>query len=61
MAKTTEKQMQSAMKYQRAHIRRIALNLNDRTDADIISHLEKQKNKSAWLKEVIRKAIKGGE
>lgn len=61
MAKTSDKQMQSAMKYQRAHIRRFVLNLNDRTDADIISHLDSKRNKSAWLKEIIRKAIKGGE
>lgn len=61
MAKTSQKQMQSAMKYQKAHIKRMVLNLNDRTDADIISHLDRQKNKSAWIKEAIREAIKGGE
>lgn len=58
MAKTSDADMRSAMKYQKAHIRRVVLNLNDRTDADIIEYLEKHPNKAKTLKMIIREAMK---
>lgn len=55
MAKTSEADMRSAMKYQKEHIQRVVLNLNDRTDAGIIAHLAKHPNKAKYLKDLIRK------
>lgn len=38
--------------------KRIVLNLNQNTDADILLHLSQQENKQGYLKELIRKDMK---
>lgn len=38
---------------------RIEFHLDSRSDADIIKKLEKQKNKSEYIRKLIRKDIKG--
>lgn len=41
-------------KYQSNHIKRLPVNLNDRTDADIIAHLETIDNVQGYVKGLIR-------
>ena len=41
-------------KYQSNHIKRLPINLNDRTDADIIAHLDSLPNKQGYIKALIR-------
>ena len=45
-------------RFQRDHIRRIQLPLNRISDADIITHLDKQRSMSAYLKNLIREDMK---
>lgn len=47
--------------YDRENTRRINLKLNKKTDAEIINHLEQQKNIQGYLKELIRQDMKAGE
>lgn len=42
------------MKYQEAHVRRTVIDLNDRTDADILTHLKTLPNKQGYIKQLIR-------
>lgn len=59
----TASQTIAEMKYQAEHIRRIVLNLNDRTDADIIARLESEPSMQGFVKTCIRAylAREGGD
>lgn len=58
MAEVTEARKQYVESWQRENLRRVVIKLNKRTDADIIEHLNKQKNVQGYIKQVIREAIK---
>lgn len=47
----------ASAKYHANHIKRLPVNLNDRTDLDIIQHLEKVDNVQGYIKALIRADI----
>lgn len=51
----------ASYRYNYKHGWRMSLNLNRKTDADIIELLETKKNKQAYIKELIRKDIEENE
>lgn len=55
--KTSEAQIRAVMKYKAANVRRYEINLNTKTDADIIAWLE-GRNVTGTIKELIRKEMK---
>ena len=56
--KTTEAQRKATLKYNKLNAKNITLSLNNKTDKDILQHLEKQKNKTGYIKQLIRQDIK---
>lgn len=44
----------ASMKYNAKNVKQIKLNLNRKTDADIISHLETKDNVQGYIKDLIR-------
>lgn len=48
----------ASAKYHASHIKRIPVNLNDRTDQDIIAHLERVDNVQGYIKSLIRADMK---
>ena len=44
-------------KYKAAHIKQIKFTLNDRTDQDILQHLESISNVQGYLKDLLREKI----
>ncbi len=40
--------------YQKSNIKQIKINLNTKTDASLIEHLEKQPNKQGYIKKLIK-------
>ena len=57
MTASSEAQKRASMKYTKANTTRINLSLNNKNDADIISHLERQENKQGYIKRLIREDI----
>lgn len=58
----TEADRRAAAKYQAAHIKQVLIKLNDRTDPDILAHLESIPNVQGYIKALIRADIgKGGQ
>lgn len=58
----TDADRRAAAKYQAAHIKQVLVKLNDRTDPDILSHLESIPNVQGYIKALIRADIdKGGQ
>lgn len=55
--KTSEAQIRAVMKYKAANVKRYEINLNTKTDADIIAWLE-GRNVAGTIKELIRKETK---
>lgn len=49
----TEAQKRATIKYENANIKRVVVKLNERTNADIIQHLEKIDNVQGYIKELI--------
>lgn len=49
-----KKEYEAIEKYQKENIRRFVLKLNKKTDADLIKHLDKKKNRQGYLKELIK-------
>lgn len=47
----------ASTKYNKNNVKQIKLNLNLKTDADIIEALDKVKNKQGFIKQLIRQAI----
>ena len=54
MKKTSDAQKRAVAKYDAANTKSHLLKLNKNTDADIITHLDQQPNKLAYLKKLIR-------
>ena len=54
MKKTSDAQKRAVSKYDATNTKSFLLNLNKKTDADIIAFLEQQPNKLAYLKNLIR-------
>jgi len=52
-----EANKRASAKYQSNHLKRLPINLNDRTDADIIAYLETIPNKQGYIKALIRADI----
>lgn len=50
----TEADRRAAAKYQAAHIKQVLVKLNDRTDPDILAHLESIPNVQGYIKALIR-------
>lgn len=50
--------VQAAMKYNKTNVKQIKLNLNRKTDADIIEQLEACGNVQGYIKDLIRKDMK---
>ena len=59
-AMTDKKQarVQASMKYNKANIKQIKMNLNRKTDADIIQFLENEPNVQGLIKQLIREHMK---
>lgn len=47
----------ASAKYHASHIKRLPVNLNDRTDQDIIQHLQSVDNVQGYIKTLIREDI----
>ena len=47
----------ATVQYDKENTRRIAMKLNIKTDADIITQLEKQESMQGYLKKLVRKDI----
>ena len=48
----------ASIKYNQNNVKQIKINLNRKTDADIIKHLEQCDNVQGLIKQLIRKEIK---
>ena len=53
--KTITAQSKASMKYNEANVKQFKIALNKKTDADIIEHLDKIRNKQGYIKELIRR------
>ena len=49
----------AAIRYNRANVKQVKMNLNLKTDADIIEHLSKQPNMQGYIKNLIRQDMRG--
>jgi hypothetical protein len=58
--KATNKQKAYIQEYNEINYRRISFKLHRTIDADLLEHLEKQPNKNAYLKELIRADMEKG-
>lgn len=47
--------VKASMKYNAANVKQVKINLNKKTDADLIGHLEACSNMQGYIKELIRK------
>lgn len=61
MSKTPESNKKAAIKYKAANIKRVYIDLNKKTDADLINYLDSVKNKTGFIKAVIREKIKSDQ
>lgn len=61
MNKTSEAQIRSVRKYNKENVKKYYLDLNKKTDADIISFLETTDNKQGSIKEAIREYMNKGK
>lgn len=57
---TTNKQTIAQMKYDAKATKQIRMKLNIKSDADILAKLDEVDNKQGYIKDLIRKDIKGG-
>ena len=57
----TEAQKKASAKYDAANTKQIKLKLNNINDADILEYLKKIDNKQGYIKDLIRKDIKGSK
>ena len=55
--KTPKSMLKATAEYHAKHLKRVPINLNDRTDRDIIEHLNSISNVQGYIKELIRKDI----
>ena len=61
MRKSTDAQIKAAAKYDKNNTKLIQLKLNKKTDADILDYLDGLDNRQGFIKELIRKHMKGTE
>lgn len=54
------KQQEYVNEFQKANYKAVNIRLHKEYDKDIIEHLEKQKNKQGYIKEVLREKIEQG-
>lgn len=54
----TEAIRRAVRKYDAANTKQVHLKLNRKTDAEIIEHLDKQKNVQGYIKELIRQDMR---
>lgn len=59
--KSTDAQIKAAAKYDKNNTKLIQLKLNKKTDADILDFLDGLDNRQGFIKELIRKHMKGAE
>lgn len=52
-----QKHVQASIKYNATNVKQIKINLNRKTDADIIKHLEECDNVQGYIKHLIRQAV----
>ena len=55
---STEAQIKASVKYNKDNVKQIKLNLNKKTDSDIIRHLEATDNVQGYIKRLIRNDMK---
>lgn len=55
--KERQSRVKASMKYNAKNVKQIKINLNKKTDADIIQHLEQTDNVQGYIKGLIRKDI----
>lgn len=53
--KLKQQRTKASIKYNKNNVRQIKLNLNIKTDADVIAALDAVENKQGYIKELIRK------
>lgn len=57
MAKCSEAQKRAIKKYKKKAIRRVCVEMNVNTDADILSHIQTLPNVAGYIKRLIREDI----
>ena len=57
MPKNTAARIAANARYNKEHTTQIKMALNNKTDSDIIEHLQKQENKTGYIKNLIRNDI----
>ena len=58
MAKYSEAQKRSSIKYEKENLVRVALSINKNTESEIAEWLSQRDNKQGYLKELIRADMK---
>ena len=53
--KTKQARVRASAKYNEANVKQVKMNLNRKTDADIIAHLENLPNVQGYIKNLIRR------
>ena len=53
--KTMGRDMKNDAKWRKENIRRIVVNLNKQSQKEVIEHLDRQKNKQAYIIDLIKK------
>ena len=51
---TRQARVKASIKYNQNNVKQIKLNLNKKTDADIIEHLDRTENAQGYIKQLIR-------
>lgn len=54
---TRQARVKASIKYNQNNVKQIKLNLNKKTDADIIKHLDRTENVQGYIKQLIRQDI----
>lgn len=55
----SEAQRRAVAKYDAANTTQFKFKLNNKTDAEIIEYLQNLENRSAWLKEIVKRELQG--
>ena len=61
MTKTPDSNIKATIKYKAANVKRVYIDLNKKTDADLIKYLESVDNKAGFIKSVLRDKIKSDQ
>lgn len=59
MKQLSEARLRANKKYADSHCKSFSVQLNKSTDADIIDHLGTKKNRQGYIKDLIRRDIRG--